>query len=671
MYIASRERTRQESSVRATQWLWLARPLRLCGVLTALGAGWLVLFVTVGAVELRAGAHELESAQSLLPGHGSRIGRALPAVLTGHLVRAHSDFQQARVFLALPAPLLQWMGWLPGIGSDAVALAPAADAGFYATDAGLQLEAGVTPLLGTSGSRTIGVSNPRRILAVLAFHRSSFVHAEASSLWARAAVAALPSNAPALHGLKPTITRAVQTLSVAAEAGVVAPSLLGADGTRRYLFAWEDPMELRATGGFIGASDMISLRAGAATHRFSGRVPSTHEIDTALPPLPESAYTPETYWLFCDANWSPDFPVTARLERWFYGEDTGLWADGVVDFVDTGIVTILRATGPVYLPAYGRWVTAGNAESLAQQYINGAYKGPLHTGLRDDVRKQFFHHVMVALQARVAHLPIARWPAFGRAMLQLVRTRQVQIYSRNPGIQQAVASAGASGSLLRTSGDYLYVVDDNRSYNKINPYVHEAISLHATALPSGAIQHTLTVRYHVDPSPATLIGYGPGLGHLSLQPDRGPSLGTIGNKHDYADFVRVFVPLGSVLESTGGLERWAPQSAYGLTEFSGHVMVRSGQSAVVTFRYRTPASRKPYSLTVQHEPGSSVARVTVHLRQLRVHGITRTWRHPDGDLFIPSRASTPVSPSLSTVEGNPSIDPSIPFQSLHDAHHPV
>jgi hypothetical protein len=631
----------------------------------------LVLFAIVGALELRAGAQELESAQALLPERGATIERSLPAVLTGHLLRAHDDFQQARLFLALPAPLLQWMGWMPGIGSDAAALPPAADAGFYATDAGLHLEAGVMPLLADTGTSSAHPLNLRRTLAVLTFHRSDFEAAEASALWARSAVDALPTNAPVLHGLKPIMMRDVQTLTLAAASGVVAPRLLGADGARRYLFAWEDPMELRATGGFIGASDLISLRGGAVAHRFSGRVPSIHEIDTALPPLPESVYTPETYWLFCDSNWSPDFPVTARLERWFYGEDTGRWADGVIDFVDTGIVDILRATGPVYLPAYNRWVTAGNAESLAQQYINGTYKGPVHSGLRDDVRKQFFRHVMVALQARIEHLPVARWPALGRAALQLVRTGQIQIYSRNPSIEDAIATAGASGSLLRTAGDYLYVVDDNRSYNKINPYVHEAVSLQASVLPSGAIQHTLTVHYHVDSSPATLIGYGPGLGRLSLQPSRGPSLGPLGSKHDYADFVRVFVPRGSVLEGTRGLERWAPQPAYGLTEFSGHVMVRSGRSAVVTFRYRTPVSRKPFSLTVQHQPGSSIERLTVRVHRAPGHAIATSWRYPDGDLFIPSRSSAHLSPSLPIVAHIQSIDPSIPFQSLHDAHHPV
>lgn len=135
----------------------------------------------------------------------------------------------------------------------------------------------------------------------------------------------------------------------------LAPEILGEQRPSYYLVAWQDPAELRATGGFIGAADFIELRRGSISSRFTGSALS-HEIASVPPPLPEARYTPETRWVFRDSNWSPDFPVSARLERWFYGEDTGRWADGVLDFVDSGVSEILHATGPLLrsLPA-GSW----------------------------------------------------------------------------------------------------------------------------------------------------------------------------------------------------------------------------------------------------------------------------------------------------------------------------
>jgi hypothetical protein len=630
----------------------------------------MVALVVLALVQMRSGVRELQVAKGLIVVTRSTPEPQVVAAATLHLVAAHNDFEQARLTLAVPGPLLAALGWVPLVGGDMAALPPAADAGYFATGAALHLDAGLTPLVEEIRQRSGPASSMQRLALGLGHGRSEFVAAAGDAAFAEMAVAALPPDAVHLRGMEPRLSHDVQMLRAGATWALLAPGLLGATGARRYLFAWEDPMELRATGGFIGASDLITLRGGAVSHRFSGRLPSPHEIDTALPPLPESAYTPETYWVFSDSNWSPDFPVTARLERWFYGEDTGLWADGVINFVDTGIRGILRATGPLYLPAYGRRVTASNVEELAQQYINGTYKGPSQAGLRDDIRKQFFHHVMAALQARIEGLPLSRWPALGRALVRLVQTHDLLIYSRNPEVQSAIVDMGADGAMLRTSGDYLYVVDDNRSYNKINPYVHESIAVKVATLPSGAVDHVLTIRYHVDRSPARLIGYGPGLGTLSLRAGHGPSLGGIGSKHDYADFLRVFVPKGSVLYGLSGLDRWAPQLAYGRTQFSGRVVVKSGRSATVIVRYRTPMAVTGASrLTVQHQPGAHIDRLTVHLPRGLGRRTNWNWHDPRTDLSIPAVSSATLVPTPSASSSITGIDPSIPFQSLRDVHH--
>jgi hypothetical protein len=348
------------------------------------------------------------------------------------------------------------------------------------------------------------------------------------------------------------------------------------------------------------------MRDRRMTHSFHGNV-LPHEISTGLLPLPEALYTPEDHWLFMDSNWSPDFPLSARLERWFYGEDTGLWANTVIDFVDTAIPELLVATGPVYLPEYRVWVTAGDAQALAQRFVNGQYHGPLRSGLADSIRKQFFQAVFGALVRRMESMPLGDLPRLGNAISNAVRHRDILLYDRRPPVEALIRRFGAGGVLVPPRGDALFVVDDNRSYNKVNPYVVETATYFATVRRSLWIDSRLTIRYHIDTSPHDLEGFGPYYGQW-------------GTKHDYQDFLRVYVPRGSQLVSASGLDSWAPRQAYGMTQFAGRLLVRENHAAAVTFHYTIPPNAllqigtNRYRLSIRRQPGADLASIAVTVR---------------------------------------------------------
>jgi hypothetical protein len=86
----------------------------------------------------------------------------------------------------------------------------------------------------------------------------------------------------------------------------------------------------------IGALDYLTLDH-ATVHTDFSSVTLPHQITTVSAPLPEEFYSPIGYWSILDSNWSPDFPLSARIARWFYGEDTGRWSDGVIGILDPGI----------------------------------------------------------------------------------------------------------------------------------------------------------------------------------------------------------------------------------------------------------------------------------------------------------------------------------------------
>lgn len=597
---------------------------------------------------------------------------AVRITLHRNLAAAQREFAAARVDLRLWSPVMVHLGVLPLVGGQLAAGPAAADASFYTTRAALHMLDGLVFLWKLPASRTGSPTLPTVATSLLAV-RGQFVAAHRDADRALRALARLPlrtGNAD-LDLARDRLRKDLPLLRSASTWLELAPAIFGATRPARYLIVLEDQMELRATGGFIAAADFLSLDRGSISSHFTDSA-LPHEIRSVLVPLPEALYTPETRWTFRDSNWSPDFPLSARLERWFYGEDTGRWADGVINLTDNGVLDILRATGPVYLPAYRRWVDAHNVLALVQHYVNGPYKGPIRGGVSNTTRKQFLGTVINALLLKIQATPPDRWLPLGQALLQAAGQGDELVYDRRPVVESAVRAVHADGSIRRPPGDYLYVVDDNRSYNKINPYVRESARYHVAILPNRWLESSLTIRYHVAPSPPNLEGFGPGYGSW-------------GSKHDYQDFLRVYAPPGSMLLGSSGWQRWAPTAAYGMMQFAGRVLVREGQSRTVTIRYRVPptvlgSNPAHYHITVQHQPGANLTRLRLVVRGL--HGVKLTGRlgspvsavgttlrlGRNASLDLPLRGLT-RPPTLRGPSHSSSSDPYIPFAYLHDPRH--
>ncbi|MBV9278711.1 MAG: DUF4012 domain-containing protein, partial [Chloroflexi bacterium] len=520
------------------------------------------------------------------------------------LLRALGEFSAAQADLRPWAPLIGRLGSVPVVGSQLAAAAPAADAALYTTRATVGLLDGLSPLWPALAAHRPGGVSLARVAPALQAGHAGFLRARSDADRAAVALRRLPgrSGNATLDAAAAELRRELPTLRGTATWLAAAPTVLGVDRPSHYLVLLQNPAELRATGGFIGAADYVTLQRGSLHSTFSTSA-LPHEIASVPTPLPEALYTPEGPWIFRDSNWSPDFPLSARLARWFYGEDTGRWADGVIGVVDTAVVPILGATGPVYVPSYHAWVDAANVDALAERYVHGH----LYSGPAGSFPKEFLADVMAALLRRIQSLPADRFPALGSALSAEVRRRDIMLYDPRPAVRSAIAGARADGRLAPEPGDFLFVVDDNRSYSKLNPYVHEQATYRVVIRPDLRLDSTLTIRYYVAPSPPDLDGVGPGYG-------------LFGNKHDYQNFLRVYVPAGARLLGMSGLAPWAPAPAYGLTQFAGRLLVRAGQTRTVTIRYRIPANAlgaekfRRYLLTVRRLPGGNLRSITLAIR---------------------------------------------------------
>jgi hypothetical protein len=630
---------------------------------------------------LDAGSADLSSAVNIVRSPSNLRDPVLRQQATGSLVSAQNEFARARNNLLIWSPLLKRLGGVQSVGKRLESLPAAVSAAYYATTSALDIVNGVGPLWPVVDSKVKGTALLERLGPALSSGHGDFLKAHAAANTATAELATIhyPTGSYSIdQGVKKLNARLPQLVS-ASQWLAAAPTILGWHGPSHYLVALENSAEQRAVGGFIGASETVTFVKGRMTKRFYGSI-LPHEIHVQHLPAPEAVLTAESSWLYRDSNFSPDFPTSARLERWFWGQDTGRWVNGVIDFVDHGMIDLLKATGPVWIPQYHVSVSVSNAQELANKYAspNSAYHGPSKKGTSDTVRKQFLGFEFAAVLRHIQSLPLTQWSAVGSAMGSAIARRDILLYSSNPSIQSAVRSSGADGALKPTSGDMVYVVDDNRSYNKLASYIREYATYHTQILPNSWQLSVLTIHYHLNSSPPNLEGQGPYFGTRGL------------NKHDFLDFLRVYVPPGAILQSPPkgltALSQNPSQAAYGLTQLSGYFLLHPRQSTTVTFAYQIPASAglansNQYQLSVPRQPGSNLSAMHVTVEGVSgvqivsplgptVNSFTQ-WLNPlrDASLrlgIVPSLTSLPQVVPRPAASANP--DQFIPWSWLKARH---
>jgi hypothetical protein len=150
------------------------------------------------------------------------------------------------------------------------------------------------------------------------------------------------------------IDRLINATSTAARAAELLPALLGASGPRTYLVLFQNPAELRATGGMPGA--FLILRADQGLLQIVGQGTAAADLQTFDTPVLK--LEPEMQKLYGDrpgifpanVNLTPHFPTAAMLAREMYRRRSGQTVDGVLALDPVALSYLLRATGPVAMP---------------------------------------------------------------------------------------------------------------------------------------------------------------------------------------------------------------------------------------------------------------------------------------------------------------------------------
>lgn len=276
------------------------------------------------------------------------------------------------------------------------------------------------------------------------------------------------------------------------------PAILGFEGKRIYLVLFQNNMELRPGGGFIGSYGLLMLDQGRVKE-FS--VHDVYDADGKLtvhvePPYGLRRYLGASHWFLRDSNFAIDFPQNAEQAKTFLQLETGQSVDGVIAVDTSFLQNVLLATGPVTVPDYKEVVTAENFYLRTQTHAEKDFF-PGSTQ-----KKDFLKALLRAMQEKIASKEDVNFQIFISRIGESIYQKHVLFAFSDTATQQLFSVNNLSSSLWDARGqgentylDFLGVIDANVGINKTNYYLKRTIDQKVTWDKDGKLTTSVTVAY--------------------------------------------------------------------------------------------------------------------------------------------------------------------------------
>jgi hypothetical protein len=424
--------------------------------------------------------------------------------------------------------------------------------------------------------------------------------------------ASLP-NSPALSSVISALDPVIGELQgvrdrlvEAAELAKLLPALSGYPEPKKYLLLLENDTELRPTGGFIGTIGTVTIADALAQDL---KVADVYTLDgqgldkvTAVPPAPLLKYLGVKLWFLRDANWSPDFPTSAKQVMDAYAADAGSADfDGVVAMDTTLAVDLLRIVGNITVGS-----STFTPENFTDEIEFQVEKGFTTKGVPTTQRKDILLALANEVFQRVLALPTDRWQLVVTALATALDGKHMLAASFDPTVAGFLRSRNWDGMVRTDPGDFLMAVDANLAALKTDGVMSRFVSYSLKPDGNGLIA-TVDLKYRNN-------------GSFSWKTTR------------YRTYTRIYVPAGSDLVSvTGNMAndkildpKRKPGTVdtfdeFGRRSFGTFLAVEPGETRDLVFTYRLPvtiasaAQAGNYSLLVQKQPGIGAVPLTLSL----------------------------------------------------------
>ncbi len=502
-----------------------------------------------------------------------------------HLTLAHQEFLAARDKMGR----LSWYKGIPLIGNQVIALdsllVSASELSGALSDLANVANTILNPLDSTLGKAA--EEKKRESLKVLSEstplleetkHKLEEAKSDLESIGQSGLLPQISSTIDLMKGKLPLVQQTVDKFILASQ---VLPKMLGYPEEKTYLFLFQNNMELRPAGGFIGTYGILKLKNGEISSFFTD---DSYNLDKQYnskveTPKPFQDYNKRFEWYFRDSNWSPDFPTAAEKAEWFYKLEGGQEnLDGVITITPTFIEKMLELTGSVKVPDYPYEFTAANfTDELEFHVEQNFYKFEDKTQ-----RKSIIGDFGKIIITRALSLPKDKLLELFNMVVEGFGEKQALVYLNDSNLQKTVALSDWDGRIKDVPGDYFLYVDCNLASLKSDPYVKRTINYEVNWDGKGNPVAHLTMTYNHT-------------GEFNWRTTR------------YRTYARVYVPKGAELIKISGNE--SDPETYeeaDKTVFAFFKVTEPQTTESVTLEYKLPMyiTEQPYSLYAQKQAGT-------------------------------------------------------------------
>lgn len=373
---------------------------------------------------------------------------------------------------------------------------------------------------------------------------------KASSSELRTAAESITASMPSLR----------QSLRTGREAVAALPIFFGDKRFAQYLIWFQNPAELRATGGFIGTYGSLTFDGGVVKEL---KVDSIYAVANQANLVTKEAapapygrfYPPPAVWGMQDINWSPDFPTSVDRFQRYYELGGGATTDGVIALTINPVLDILRIVGPIEMPEYAYTLSADNFQVLIQQdQETRAVAG-------DTDPKKILRDFLPKLLAKIGAAPPDQQAAIVQVLRKAVAAHDVQMNFNRDELQSLAANLDATGAMPRDPAQ-VALVDTNIAGFKSSIDVASKLDDRVTVQSDGGITRELALTREYS-------------GTTSLRPN--------------VNFSRFYLPEGAKDITTEGfltdIAAVTIEKTEGATVVGGWTDVEAGTTRIIKVKY--------------------------------------------------------------------------------------
>ncbi|OGG31903.1 hypothetical protein A3I80_02695 [Candidatus Gottesmanbacteria bacterium RIFCSPLOWO2_02_FULL_40_10] len=269
---------------------------------------------------------------------------------------------------------------------------------------------------------------------------------------------------------------------------------------KNYLILFQNNMELRPTGGFIGSVGFLTLNRGNIENF---EILDVYSIDGQLkghvdPPEVFRIHFQQPNWFLRDSNFDPDFAASALQAQWFLEKSINRKVDGVIGMNLFLVQDLIKAVGGVTLPDFNNEViTNDNFFIKAQLYINENFFAG------SNAKRNYLNSVSVQLEQKlvsgdVSYLEVLR--VFKKALDE----KNIIFFFNDPSFQLDMEKLAWAGRVYDIGcinindscfPDYLYINEANFGVNKANYFITKSIKVDKKININGQIITDLTLKF--------------------------------------------------------------------------------------------------------------------------------------------------------------------------------